>query len=166
VLTARTEVTDWTLIFGERHLRTSLDEYEARTDGLSSATGTKWSRPRDVSECLLDAEVQSRGRNASCKRPFTHCEGGVPKAERPKEDRDEVLNPAMERRKTANNRRNMGGCCVVEDTDQQVDHEEKPKCAEKGPYISGNSGICCAARAGERLRHLSSPLCGRWKWCG
>src|SRR5208283_3173218 len=113
-----------------------------------------------------DAEVQSRGRNASCKRPFTHCEGRVPKAERPEEDRDEVLNPAMERRKTASNRRNMGGCCVVEDTDQQVDHDEKPKCAEKGPYISGSSGICCAARAGELLRHLSSPLGGRWKWCG
>jgi hypothetical protein len=129
----------------------------ARTDGLSSATGTKLWRPRDVSECLQDAEVQSRGRNASCKRPFTHREGRLPKAERPEEDRDEVLNPAMDRRQTASSRRNMGGCCVVEDTDQQVDHDEKPKCAEKDPYISGSSGICCAVRADETLRHLSSP---------
>ena len=146
--------------------RGQLTMRAAPTDGLSSATGTKWWRPRDVSGCLQDAEVQSRGRNASCKRPFTHCEGRVPKAEGPEEDRDEVLNPAMERRKTASSRRNMGGCCVVEDTDQQVDHEEKPKCAEKAPYISGSSAICCAARADELRRHLSSPLCGRWKWCG
>jgi hypothetical protein len=50
----------------------------------------------------------------------------------------------------------MGGCCVVEDTYQNVDRDEKPKCAEKGPYISGNSGICCVARH-ELRRHLSSP---------
>jgi transposase InsO family protein len=33
VLTARTEVTDWMLIFGERHLRTVLAEYEAHYNG-------------------------------------------------------------------------------------------------------------------------------------
>ena len=34
VLTARTEVTDRMLIFGERHLRTILAKYEAQQDGL------------------------------------------------------------------------------------------------------------------------------------
>ncbi len=33
VLTARTEVTDRMLIFGERHLRTALAEYEAHYNG-------------------------------------------------------------------------------------------------------------------------------------
>jgi putative transposase len=33
VLTARTEVTDRMLIFGERHLRTILADYEARYNG-------------------------------------------------------------------------------------------------------------------------------------
>jgi len=33
VLTARTEVTDRMLIFGERHLRSVLAEYEARYNG-------------------------------------------------------------------------------------------------------------------------------------
>jgi putative transposase len=33
VLTARTEVTDRMLIFGERHLRTILAEYEAHHNG-------------------------------------------------------------------------------------------------------------------------------------
>jgi putative transposase len=33
VLTARTEVTDRMLIFGERHLRTILAEYEAHYNG-------------------------------------------------------------------------------------------------------------------------------------
>ena len=33
MLTARTEVTDRTLIFGERHLRRALVQYEAHCDG-------------------------------------------------------------------------------------------------------------------------------------
>jgi len=33
VLTARTEVTDRMLIFGERHLRVVMTEYEAHYDG-------------------------------------------------------------------------------------------------------------------------------------
>src|SRR5271166_1267887 len=95
------------------------------------------------SGCLQDAEVQSRRRNASCKHPFTHCEDRVPQAEGPEEDRDEVLYPAMERRSS---RRNMGGCCVVEDTDQNVDRDEKPKSAEKAPYRA-----CCKSLLGFRL---------------
>jgi putative transposase len=33
VLTARTEVTDWMLIFGERHLRSILADYETHYNG-------------------------------------------------------------------------------------------------------------------------------------
>jgi hypothetical protein len=33
----------------------------------------------------------------------------------------------------------MRGCCVVKDTDQNVDREEKPSAGEKDPYISGDS---------------------------
>ena len=33
VLTARTEITDRTLIFGERHLRTILAQYESHYNG-------------------------------------------------------------------------------------------------------------------------------------
>ena len=36
VLTARTEVTDQTLIFGERHLRTILAQYEGHYNGRRS----------------------------------------------------------------------------------------------------------------------------------
>jgi hypothetical protein len=86
----------------------------------------------DATERLQGAEVQSRGRNASCRRPFTQCEGRVPEAEGPGQDRDEVLDPAMKRRQSGSSRRNMGGCCVVEDTDQNVDGDEQPSCAKKG----------------------------------
>jgi hypothetical protein len=63
----------------------------------------------------------------------------------------------MERRKTASSKRNMGGCCIVEDTDQNVDRDEKPKPGEKDRYISSNSPICAAARGGDLDRNLSSP---------
>ena len=33
MLTARTEVTDWTLIFGARHLRAIMAEYETHYNG-------------------------------------------------------------------------------------------------------------------------------------
>src|SRR5580693_9033075 len=63
-------------------------------------------------------------------RPLTHTEGGMPEAEGPEEDRDEVLNPAMERHETERRRRQMGSRGVDEDTDQDVDHDEKTLCAE------------------------------------
>jgi len=50
----------------------------------------------------------------------------------------------------------MGGCCVVEDTNQNVDRDEKPSFGEKDPYISGHS-LVCAAPDGGLDRHLSSP---------
>jgi hypothetical protein len=54
-------------------------------------------------------------------QPFTNCEGGMPKAEGPEEDRDEELNPAMERQYAERRRRQMGRRRVDEDTDQNVD---------------------------------------------
>jgi hypothetical protein len=80
----------------------------------------------------------------------------MPEPQRPQEDRDEVLNPAVERRQTECRRRQMGGCCVVEDTDQKVDRDEKPSFHEKEPYISGDS-LVCAAPGGDPQRNLSSP---------
>ena len=80
----------------------------------------------------------------------------MPKAEGPEEDRDEVLYPAMERRKTGSSRRNMGRCCVVEDADQNVDHEDEPNRAEKKAYISSDSPRCGPA-PGEAESHLCSP---------
>jgi hypothetical protein len=70
----------------------------------------------------------------------------MPKAEGPEEDRDEKLNPAMERQYAERRRRQMGRRRIDEDTDQNVDCDQKPICAEKGLYKS----------------HLSSPLRGRW----
>ena len=80
----------------------------------------------------------------------------MPKAEGPEEDGDGVLYPAMERRKTGSNRRNMGGCCVVEDTDQNVNHDDETVRGEKESYICSNSPMCGTPR-GVTERHLSSP---------
>ncbi len=44
MLTARTEVTDRMLIFGERHLRSVLAEYQARYNGRRSH-GSRQLRP-------------------------------------------------------------------------------------------------------------------------
>jgi hypothetical protein len=52
----------------------------------------------------------------------------------------------------------MRGRRVGEDSDQKVDHKEKPEPTEKAPDISENSGIC-AASGGILERHLSSPSC-------
>ena len=46
VLTARTEVTDRMLIFGERHLRTILAEYEAHYNGRRPHRGRQLRPPR------------------------------------------------------------------------------------------------------------------------
>jgi hypothetical protein len=75
----------------------------------------------------------------------------MPEAEGPEEDRDEVLNPTMDRPQTARRRRQMGRRGVKEDTDQDVDHDENARCAEKG----------------FQKAHINSPpLCVRWSWCG
>ena len=52
----------------------------------------------------------------------------------------------------------MGGCCVVEDTDQKVDQEDKPSRAEKKPYISNDSRRCGPA-GGVPESHLCPPPC-------
>jgi hypothetical protein len=49
----------------------------------------------------------------------------------------------------------MGRRCVIEDTDQNVDHKEKPNSGEKKPYISGDSLV--RAAPGSERSHLSSP---------
>ena len=46
VLTARTEVTDRMLIFGQRHLRTILAQYEARYNGRRPHRGLSLHPPR------------------------------------------------------------------------------------------------------------------------
>jgi putative transposase len=46
VLTTRTEVTNQMLIFGERHLRTILAEYEAHYDGRRSHRSRHLRPPR------------------------------------------------------------------------------------------------------------------------
>ena len=46
VLTARKEVTDRILIFGERHLRTILNEYAAHYDGRRPHRSLKLHPPR------------------------------------------------------------------------------------------------------------------------
>jgi putative transposase len=45
VLTARTEVTDRMLIFGQRHLRTILAEYEAHYNGRRPIAASSSNRP-------------------------------------------------------------------------------------------------------------------------
>src|SRR5580693_5397292 len=63
----------------------------------------------------------------------------------------------MERRKTTWSRRNMGGRCVMEDADQNVDRDENPKPGEKDHNIRSNPLICATARGGDLPRHLISP---------
>lgn len=45
----------------------------------------------------------------------------------------------------------------MEDADQNVDRDEKPKPGEKDHNISSNPLICATARGGDLPRHLSSP---------
>jgi len=57
----------------------------------------------------------------------------MPEAEWPEEDRGQVLDPAVDRGQTECRLRQMRGCCVEEDTDQNVDRDEQPDPAEKDP---------------------------------
>ena len=66
-------------------------------------------------------------------RPLTHCEGGMPQTEGPEEDRDEVLNPAMECSYGECRRRQMGRRGVDEDTDQKVDRDDNAPSAKERP---------------------------------
>jgi len=107
---------------------------------LQAHAGRRW---RTAPLCLL--LTCSRRRTG---RPSGNREGRSPEAQGPEEDRDEVLNPAMQRVQTERRRRQMGGCGVDEDTDQDVNHNEQALGAEEGLHIV----------------HFSSlPLCGRWK---
>ena len=55
----------------------------------------------------------------------------MPKTKWPEENRDEVLNPAMERPRSSSSRRQVGRCCVEEDADQNVNYDDEAGCAEK-----------------------------------
>jgi hypothetical protein len=66
-------------------------------------------------------------------RPLTHCEVGIPKSEGPEEDRDEVLNPAMECSYGQCRRRDMGSSGVDKDTDQKVDRDENTPPTKERP---------------------------------
>jgi Bacterial protein of unknown function (DUF899) len=102
-----------------------------------------WEQPPRRSRCQ---HYPGRHLQALSGCPFTHCERGLPKAERPEEDRDEVLNPAMEQRHITRCCRQMGRRGIGEDTDHNVYHDQQPSRAEK----SSEKG------------HLSSPpLCRR-----
>src|ERR1700748_825614 len=70
------------------------------------------------------------GRRTS--RPLPHTEGGVPEAKGPEEDRDEVLDPAVQRCSVERRCRQMGSRGVDEDPDQNVGHDEESPGAEKG----------------------------------
>jgi putative transposase len=63
VLTARTEVTDRMLIFGERHLQTILAEYEAYYDGRRPHRSRQFRPPRP------DHPVADLSRNRIQRRP-------------------------------------------------------------------------------------------------
>ena len=88
--------------------------------------------------------------------PLGNREGRQPEAQGPEHDRDEVLDPAMQRGCTKCERRQMGRCCVVEDTDQNVDHKDPPNWGGKEPCVCGDSFVCFAL-GGETPRHLGSP---------
>ena len=81
----------------------------------------------------------------------------MPKAQGPEEDRDEVLNPAVESGQSECRRRQMGGCCVVEDTDQNVDRDEKPSSGENDPYVSGGSLVSATLGGSVLNRHPAHP---------
>jgi len=62
VLTARTEVTDRMLIFGQRHRRTILAQYEAHYDGRRPHRGRQLRPPRpdDLAADLSQERIQRR----------------------------------------------------------------------------------------------------------
>jgi putative transposase len=57
VLTARTEVTDRMLIFGERHLRVVMTEYEAHYNGRRPHRSREL-RPRRPDHSVADLSLQ------------------------------------------------------------------------------------------------------------
>jgi len=77
----------------------------------------------------------------------------MPKTQRPGDNRDEVLNPTVERCRSARNRRQMGRGRVEEDTDQYVKYDQKASCAKKGvkKFHFGShplGGVCDLRRPG------------------
>jgi hypothetical protein len=64
-------------------------------------------------------------------RPFTYGEGGLPEAEGPEHDRDEILNPVMKQRYISCRCRQMRSSGVGEDANYNVDYNQKSSCTEK-----------------------------------
>jgi len=62
VLTARIEVTDRMLIFGERHLRTILAQYEGHYDGRRPHRGRQLRPPRPDHPVADFSQKRSKGR--------------------------------------------------------------------------------------------------------
>jgi hypothetical protein len=94
---------------------------------LRADTGVRAQRTDPAYGSGASASVSACRERSGC--PFTHVEGGRPKAQRPEKDREEVLYPAVE---IAPRRRQMWRCRVKENPDQNVDNDEKTSCAEKG----------------------------------
>src|SRR3974390_2252154 len=57
----------------------------------------------------------------------------MPKTQGPGDNRNEVLNPTMERCSSARNCRQMGRGRVEENTDEYVNYDQKTSCAKKSP---------------------------------
>ena len=73
VLTARKEVTDRMLIFGERHLRTVLAQYEAHyTDGTLIAAVTSARRGPITLSLICPASGSSAGRSSAATSTSTN----------------------------------------------------------------------------------------------
>jgi hypothetical protein len=73
VFTVRTEVTDWTLIFGDRHLRSVLAEYQAyynrRGPSQPPAPTTPPTLPRSGSSADPSSAASSMNTIGPCKSP-------------------------------------------------------------------------------------------------
>jgi putative transposase len=65
MLTARQEVTDRILIFGERHLRTILNEYATHYNGRRPHRSLQLHPPRPYHPV---ADLSQQGSNAACPR--------------------------------------------------------------------------------------------------
>src|SRR5215472_11004349 len=65
--------------------------------------------------------------------PLPHREGGVPEAERPEHDRDEVLHPRVKRQRGELLRWQVRGCRVDEHTNERVANDEQPRPTEQRP---------------------------------
>lgn len=109
-------------------------------------------RELDPPPCCVYFDDHRRVRSG---RPFTHCEGGMPKTQRPGDNRDEVLNPAMERSRSGSSCRQMGRGRVEENTDEYVNYDQNTSCAKESieKFHFGSHP------PGRRACHVRRPGC-------